>query len=168
MGKSTPPPFGHLLCRGGFAKLSPLLEEMPDRAGGYIILGLTPETRSAESLVSLAVRLGLANAFFAFSCMCCVDIPGVCFGDGFCFDTAFAALVSLLLSCAKLTQGDVLLFFFTKKKKRSKKRKDLAYPCSERQCMPRLAVFSQLTRNINPPEGQTGGFCRRNTAFLDR
>ena len=55
--------------------------------------------------------------------MCCVDIPGVCFGDGFCFDTAFAALVSLLLSCAKLTQGDVLLFFFTKKKKRSKKRK---------------------------------------------
>jgi hypothetical protein len=72
--------------------------------------------------------------------MCCVDIPGVCFGDGFCFDTAFAALVSLLLSCAKLTQGDVLLFFFTKKKKRSKKRKDLAYPCSERQCMPRLAV----------------------------
>ena len=148
--------------------MSPLLEEMPDRAGGYIILGLTPETRSAESLVSLAVRLGLANAFFAFSCMCCVDIPGVCFGDGFCFDTAFAALVSLLLSCAKLTQGDVLLFFFTKKKKRSKKRKDLAYPCSERQCMPRLAVFSQLTRNINPPEGQTGGFCRRNTAFLDR
>jgi hypothetical protein len=66
--------------------------------------------------------------------MCCVDIPGVCFGDGFCLDTAFAALVSLLLSCAKLTQGDVLLFFFTKKKKRSKKRKDLAYPCSERQC----------------------------------
>ena len=49
--------------RGGFAKLSPLLEEMPDRAGGYIILGLTPETCSAESLVSLAVRLGLANAF---------------------------------------------------------------------------------------------------------
>ena len=42
--------------------------------------------------------------------MCCVDIPGVCFGDGFCLDTAFAALVSLLLSCAKLTQGDVLLF----------------------------------------------------------
>ena len=104
------------------------------------IPGLTSETRPAESLVSLAVRLGLANAFFAFSCMCCVDIPGVCFGDGFCFDTAFAALVSLLLSCAKLTQGDVLLFFFTKKKKRSKKRKDLAYPCSERQCMPRLAV----------------------------
>ena len=60
--------------------------------------------------------------------MCCVDIPGVCFGDGFCFDTAFAALVSLLLSCAKLTQGDVLLFFFTKKKKRSKKRKAFRLP----------------------------------------
>ena len=54
--------------------------------------------------------------------MCCVDIPGVCFGDGFCFDTAFAALVSLLLSCAKLTQGDVLLFFFTKKKRGPKEK----------------------------------------------
>ena len=98
--------------------------------------------------------------------MCCVDIPGVCFGDGFCFDTAFAALVSLLLSCAKLTQGDVLLFFFTKKKKRSKKRKDLAYPCSERQCMPRLAVFSQLTRNINPPEGQQAASAAVTLPFL--
>ena len=101
----------HLLCRGGFAKLSPLLEEMPDRAGGYIILGLTPETRSAESLVSLAVRLGLANAFFAFSCMCCVDILGVCFEDGFCFFTAFAALVSFLLSCAKFTRRVYSSFF---------------------------------------------------------
>ena len=101
----------HLLCRGGFAKFSPLLEEMPDRAGGYIILGLTPETRSAESLVSLAVRLGLANAFFAFSCMCCVDILGVCFEDGFCFFTAFAALVSFLLSCAKFTRRVYSSFF---------------------------------------------------------
>ena len=60
--------------------------------------------------------------------MCCVDIPGVCFGDGFCFDTAFAALVSLLLSCAKLTQGDVLLFFFTEKKKKKQKKKSSRLP----------------------------------------
>ena len=68
----------------------------------------------------------------------------------------------------KFLQRVTLLFFFAKKKKRSKKRKALAYPYSNRQRITRLAVFSQLTRNINPPEGQTGGFCRRNTAFLDR
>ena len=90
---------------------SPLKRGMPERAGGYIILGLTPETRSAESLVSLAVRLGLANAFFAFSCMCCVDILGVCFEDCFCFFTAFAALVSFLLSCAKFTRRVYSSFF---------------------------------------------------------
>ena len=143
----------HLLCRGGFAKLSPLLEEMPDRAGGYIILGLTPETRSAESLVSLAVRLGLANAFFAFL-VCAVLIFWV-----FVLRMVFAFLQRLLrlfLFCflaQSLHEEFTLLFFFAEKKKRSKKRKDLAYPCLERQCMPRLAVFSQLTRNINPPEG---------------
>ena len=31
--------------------MSPLLEEMPDRAGEYIILGKTCSTRPAESLV---------------------------------------------------------------------------------------------------------------------
>jgi len=65
-------------------------------------------------------------------------------------------LLRLFLFCflaQSLHEEFTLLFFFAEKKKRSKKRKDLAYPCSERQCMPRLAVFSQLTRNINPPEG---------------
>ena len=87
--------------------------------------------------------IGGGRCVFGVVGPCRILLPGdriTCCWDGFCFDTAFAALVSLLLSCAKLTQGDVLLFFFTKKKKRSKKRKDLAYPCSERQCMPRLAV----------------------------
>jgi hypothetical protein len=65
-------------------------------------------------------------------------------------------LLRLFLFCflaQSLHEEFTLLFFFAEKKKRSKKRKDLAYPCLERQCMPRLAVFSQLTRNINPPEG---------------
>ena len=68
--------------------MSPLLEEMPDRAeeysvplekgdaervGGYII---TPKTRPAESLVSLAVRLGLANAF-----VCLFLYLRCCFSD---------------------------------------------------------------------------------------
>ena len=133
--------------------MPPLKRKMPDRAGGYIIFGShAPNPFGGIARTSLSA-FGLQTLLFAFSCMCCVDILGVCFEDGFCFFTAFAALVSLLLSCAKLTQGDVLLFFFAEKKKRSKKRKDLAYPCLERQCMPRLAVFSQLTRNINPPEG---------------
>ncbi|MFR4477081.1 MAG: hypothetical protein ACLT3Y_07650 [Ruminococcus callidus] len=103
------------------------------------IPGLTSETRPAESLVSLAVRLGLANAFVCLFCMCCVDIPGVCFGDGFCFDTAFAALVFFAFLC-EIDTRRCSSFFFTKKKKEAKK-KDLAYPCSERQCMPRLAVW---------------------------
>ena len=122
-------------------------------------------------------------------CTCSAGFLNVCFGCGFCYFHSVCSKNSLLFQrrcptgqrsyLVSLEKGDVsvadrgiqkatLLFFFAKKKKRSKKRKDLAYPCLERQCMPRLAVFSQLTRNINPPEGQTGGFCRRNTAFLDR
>lgn len=121
-------------------------------SGKRLLLG--PETRSRRnrSFLSLSA-LGLQTLLFAFSCMCCVDIPGVCFwGWFFALIQRLLRLFLFLLSCAKLTQGDVLLFFFAERKKKQK-RKDLAYPCSERQCMPRLAVFSQLTRNINPPEG---------------
>ena len=66
--------------------------------------------RRNRSFLSLSA-LGLQTLLFAFSCMCCVDIPGVCFGDGFCFDTAFAALVSFLLSCAKFTRRVYSSFF---------------------------------------------------------
>ena len=160
----------HLLCRGGFAKLSPLLEEMPDRAGGYIILGLTPETRSAESLVSLAVRLGLQTLLFAFSCMCCVDILGVCFEDGFCFFTAFAALFLFCFLVQSLHEEFTLLFFFAEKKKRSKKRK------KKRSRLPLFGTAAYATtgsvftayQKHKSPGGVTGGCRRRNTAFLER
>ena len=97
--------------------------------------------------------LGLQTLFLPFL-VCAVLIFWV-----FVLRMVFAFLQRLLrlfLFCflaQSLHEEFTLLFFFAEKKKRSKKRKDLAYPCSERQCMPRLAVFSQLTRNINPPEG---------------
>ncbi len=69
---------------------SPLLEEMPGRAGGYIILGITPETRPAEFARSSLSAFGLQTPLFAFSCVCSVGILGVCSGRGFCFYIAFA------------------------------------------------------------------------------
>ena len=64
-----------------------------------------------------------------------------------------------------------LLFFFSllkrKKEAKKEKRKDLAYPCLERQRMPRLAVFSQLTRNINRPEGEQAAAAAVTLPFLN-
>ena len=91
--------------------MPPLKRKMPDRAGGYIIFGShAPNPFGGIARTSLSA-FGLQTLLFAFSCMCCVDIPGVCFGDGFCFDTAFAALVSFLLSCAKFTRRVYSSFF---------------------------------------------------------
>ena len=75
----------HILCRGAKRK-----EEMPDRAGEYIILGKTCSTRPAEFARSSLSASGLQTPLFAFSCVCSVGILGVCSGRGFCFYIAFA------------------------------------------------------------------------------
>ena len=63
-------------------------------------------------------------------------------------------------SSQPVSQGVTLLFFFTEKKKRSKKRKELAYPCTVRQCFTRRLhkklFSSQILTNKNPPAGRTG------------
>ncbi len=65
--------------------MSPLLEEMPDRAeeysvplekgdaeraGGYIILDITPKTRPAEFARTSLSAWGLQTPLSAFSCTC--------------------------------------------------------------------------------------------------
>ena len=103
---------------------------MPERAGGYIILNFTPKTRPAESLVPRCP-------------------PGAC--------KRFRSLIEEMPDRAEeysvsLEKGDVSVadrgiykefsFFFSllKRKKEAKKEKLTAYPCSERQCITRLAV----------------------------
>ena len=86
---SVKPAACHLLCRGGFIKLSPLTEEMPDRAEEYSV-------SLEKGDVSVADR-GIYKEFSFF-------------------------------------------FSLLKRKKEAKKEKLTAYPCSERQCITRLAV----------------------------
>ena len=99
---------------------------------------LSGEHAAAESLVSLAVRMGLQTPIVAFSGTCHAGFLDVACADGFC---CFYGVCRAIVSLEKRDfSRATLLFFFAKKKKRSKKRKALANTClcgnvlHERQC----------------------------------
>ena len=94
----------NMRCRGEHR--SPVNENH----SGNIALGITPQNRPAESLVSLAVRLGLQTPMVAFSGTCHTGFLIVACAGGQCY-------------LWRLLRNYSLLFSLLKRKKEAKKEK---------------------------------------------
>ncbi|MEE0505035.1 MAG: hypothetical protein ACLS4X_08490 [Ruminococcus callidus] len=90
-----------------------------------------------RSFLSLSAW-GLPTPIVALACIGNVDIQVFSGAGGrLLFLRRLQVYLFIIFHVQPISQGVTLLFFFTEKKKRSKKRKELAYPCTVRQCFTR-------------------------------
>ena len=118
-----------------------------------------------RSLHSLSAW-GLPTPVVALACIGNVDIQVLSGAGGQLYlIRRLQAYLFIIFHVQPISQGVTLLFFFAEKKKEAKKEKS-----SRSTCTVRFKYHPKITREIltnkNPPAGQIGGCCRRNTTLF--